>query len=417
LSRDRLWLLVTLAVSLVGVVPAILAVQDRRDLADNVASQAAVDQGVTVLLILLAGTALTLLLFALSRRVERREGRLTGRALEVSRSPMLLRGVALTAVVAAIGLAVIAGGNAWKQFSSPDLYFPSNPEQHFGQLSGAGRHDFWRVALDAFGEKPVLGHGAGAYEFSWEQHRSIDLAVHDAHSLYLEAFAELGAVGGVLVLALASILLWSGFSAWRFAAGPERERNAVLFAVILAFAVGAAFDWFWELAGLGAVFFLATGTLVGARCDQLGAGGQHTAGSPARRRYGLALAGLALAWIAAIALVGPLLVDREIKASQKAAAKDDIAGAISHADTARSIEPWAASPYVQLGLIAEYQGDYQGAVRRLTQAIHREDHNWQLYYLRSGMQEEAGDSAAAEADLERARELNPREPRLQASGE
>ena len=417
LSRDRLWLLVTLGAGLVGVVPAILAVQDRRDLADNLASQAAVDQGVTVLLILLAGTALTLLAFALSRRVERREGRMTGKALKVSRSPLVLRSVALVAVAAIVGLAIVAGGRAWKQFSSPDLYFPSNPERHFGQLSGAGRHDFWRVAVDAFAEKPALGNGAGVYEFSWEQHRSIDLAVHDAHSLYLEAFAELGIVGGLVILALTGTLLWSGFSAWRFASGSERERNAVLFAVILAFAVGAAFDWFWELAGLAAVFLLAAGVLVGARCKQLAAGEHSAARSPETRRYGLALAGLALAWIVAIALVGPLLVDREIKASQRAAADDNIPSAVSHADTARSIEPWAASPYVQLGLIAEYQGDYPEAVRRLTQAIDREDHNWQLYYLRSGMREEAGDAAGAEADLERARELNPREPRLQVSAE
>ena len=45
-----------------------------------------------------------------------------------------------------------------------------------------------------------LGHGAGTYEFSWDQLRSIDLTVIDAHSLYLEAFAELGLLGGLLVL-------------------------------------------------------------------------------------------------------------------------------------------------------------------------------------------------------------------------
>ncbi|HEU4944814.1 MAG TPA: hypothetical protein VFT10_06590, partial [Solirubrobacterales bacterium] len=74
LSRDRLWLLGTLVAAAAGVVPAILFVQDRRDLADNIASQAAVDQGVTVLLVLLAGTALTLLAFWALQRVERREG-------------------------------------------------------------------------------------------------------------------------------------------------------------------------------------------------------------------------------------------------------------------------------------------------------------------------------------------------------
>ena len=70
------------------------------------------------------------------------------------------------------------------------------------------------AVLEAFGEKPALGHGAGTYQFSWEQLRSIELPVHDAHSLYLEAFAELGAVGGVLVLALVGPLLWCAFAAW-----------------------------------------------------------------------------------------------------------------------------------------------------------------------------------------------------------
>ena len=64
LSRDRLWLLATLAIGRLGALPAVLAVQARRALADNLDSQATVDQGVTVLPILLAGIALALLLFA-----------------------------------------------------------------------------------------------------------------------------------------------------------------------------------------------------------------------------------------------------------------------------------------------------------------------------------------------------------------
>jgi O-antigen ligase len=417
LSRDRLWLLGTLAAAAAGVVPAILAVQDRRDLADNIASQAAVDQGVTVLLILLAGTVLTLIGFWLVRQVERREGQLAGRALAASRSPALLGGIALTLALAGVVIAIAAGGRAWDQFSSPDVYFPSSdPEQHFGDLSGAGRHDFWRVAIDAFGEDPVKGQGAGVYQFSWEQDRSIEMAIHDAHSLYLEAFAELGLVGGLLVLGMVGGALWWGFSAWRAAAGPERERSAALLAVLLALAIGAGFDWFWELAAMGAIFFLFAGVLVGERCAQLAPRTRRAAmKSSEGRRYGLALAGLGMAWIAALALVGPLLVEREIKASQRAAADGNIASAISHADTARSIEPWAASPYVQLGLIAEFQGEYPLAISRLTQAIDREERNWQLYYLRSGMRANAGDAAGAEEDLERARELNPLEPRVQAS--
>src|SRR4029077_19280704 len=208
--RARLGMLATRAIGAIGVLPAVLAVQARRSLADSIANQAAVDQGVTVLLILLGGIALALLLFAALRWAERRGGQLTGRAVEMSRNPALLRGIAAAAAVVAIGVAIAIGGRAWDQFSSSDLQFPNNPEQHFSQLSGAGRHDFFRVAIAASDEKPVLGSGAGTYQFAWEQHRSIPQPVHDAHSLYLEAFAELGAVGGLLVLALVAARLWTG---------------------------------------------------------------------------------------------------------------------------------------------------------------------------------------------------------------
>lgn len=420
LSPDRLWLLGTLAIGALGALPAVLAVQARDSLANNLASQASVDQGVTVLLILLAGIALALALFAGLRRLEREGGRLTGHAVRLSRHPTVLRGVAAAGAVLAIGATVAVGGRAWSQFSTGDVQlFPSQPQQHFSEFSGAGRHDFWRVAIDAFEEKPVLGTGAGTYQFSWNEHRSIAMPLHNAHSLYLEAFAELGVVGGLLVLALVGTLLWQGLSAWRAASGiAQRERYAALFAAMLAFAVGAGLDWFWEIAAMGAIFFLAAGVLVAARCAQLvdvpeldGRGGREG------RRFGLAIGGLAAAWIAAIALIGPLLVDREIDASQAAAADGDIATAVSRADTARSIEPWAASPYVQLGLVAEAQGDYATAGQRFGQAISREDRNWQLYFLRSRVETEAGETAAAAADLEQARRLNPLAPELQGAPE
>lgn len=407
LSRDRLWLLATLAIGALGALPAVLAVQARRSLADNLASQATVE-GATVLAILLGGVALALLLFAALRRVEERGGSRTGRAVELSRSPVLLSRVALGVAIVAIGAAIAVGGRAWDRFSDSDIQFPQRPEQHFSDLSSAGRSDFWRVSIDALGEKPVLGHGAGTYEFSWEEHRSIDQPVHDAHSLYFESFAELGLVGGLLVLALVGTLLWTGFAAWRAAPYPQREGYAALLAAMLALAIGAGLDWFWEIAGLGAVFFLAAGVLVSVRCSQLELDPRRETATADGRRYGLAVAGLAVGWIAAIALVGPLLVDREIHASQSAAAEGEIATAVDHASRARTIEPWAASPYVQLGLLAELQGDYPTAIDHFTHAIDREDHNWQWYYLRSRVEHEAGDEAAARADLERARELNPR---------
>lgn len=410
LSHDRLWLLCTLGIGALGAVPAVLAVQARNAIAQNANWIGVVDQGVAVLLYLAGGMLLALALFWGLRKMENRGGVLTGRALALSRDRRVLRGVALAAAIVAIVGAAAVGERAWDQFTTSDIDFPQNPSSHFSSFSGAGRSEFFRVAADAFDEKPLLGHGAGTYQFSWYLLRDIDMPVHDAHSLYLEAFAELGLVGGIIVLGLVLSLLWIGFSAWRAADGPQRELYAALLAACLAFAVGAAIDWLWEIAALGFVFFLASGALVAARCRQLTR--QRSAGNGRARpprRYGLTVAGLAIAWLTALALVGPLLVDRELDASRSQAAAGQLASAVDHADTARSIEPWAATPYIQLGLLAQAQGDYGTAVERLSQAIDREDQNWVLYYLRSKAEHEGGDIAAAKADLEKAQQLNPLE--------
>lgn len=415
LSHDRLLMLGTLAIGAIGALPAVLEVQASRSLADNHADPTAIDQGVTVLAILVGGVVLSLVLFALLRRLERRGGALTGRALELSRDRRILRGIGLAAALLAIGAAIAVGGRAWDQFSSPDQQFPANPAQHFSQFSGANRHEYWRVAIDSWEEAPLIGHGAGTYRFAWDKLRHITLPVLNAHSLYLQAFQELGVIGGLLVLAMVGVLLWTGFAAWRAASGSRRELHAVLFAACLAFAVGAAIDWFWEIAGIGAIFFLAAGALVAARCVQLArARAQSNGGGKAeRRRFGLTVAGMATAWIVALALIGPLLVDREIDSSNAAAAQGEIAAAVDHADTARSIEPWAATPYEQLGLLAEGQGEYDLAAERMGQAIDREEGNWLLYYLRARIEYQGGDEAAARADLEEAKRLNPEEKCLE----
>jgi O-antigen ligase len=409
LSRDRFWLLATLALGALGALPAVLAVQSRHSLADHLHDQAAIDQGVAVLLFLLAGIALSLSLFAALRWEERREGAMSGRAVELSRDPRILKGVALAIAIAALGAAVAVGGRAWSQFSSSDIQFPSNPQEHFADLSPAGRRDFWRVAIDSFEERPLVGHGAGTYQFSWNELRSIDLPVHDAHSLYLEAFADLGLLGGLLVLAVVGTLLWIAFATWRAAVGTQRDRYAAMLAAMLAFAVGAAFDWFWEIAALGAFFFLAAGVVGAARCAQIAADPrrEQPESRAENRRFGLTVTAVVLAWVSAIALIGPLLVEHEIDASRAAVNREDFGAAVDHAENARSIEPWAASPYVQLGLLAESQGDYASATEHFEHAIEREDRNWQWYYLLSRVKHEAGEEEAARSELERARELNP----------
>jgi O-antigen ligase len=414
LSHDRLWLLGTTAIGLLAALPAVIEIQANSAIANNAAFPGVIGQGARVGLLVLAGIVLALVLFAGLRALERRGGALTGRALTLSRDRRVLRGVTIAAALIAIGAAIAVGGRAWNQFSTSELKV-ANPSERLSDFTGAGRHEFYRVAIDAWEEAPIFGHGAGTYRFSWQELRHQRIQNQLAHSLYLQAFAELGLVGGILVLAIVLLVLWQGLRAWRAASGRQQELFAVFFAVALAFAVGAAIDWLWEISALTNVFFLVGGALVAGRCAQLvgaraGANGRGELES--RRRFGLVIVGVVLAWVTALALVGPLLADRELDSSDAAVSAGNLAQAADHADTARSIEPWAASPYLQLGVIAEAEENYPAAIERLTQAIEREDHDWVLYFVRGRIHHEAGETAAAAADLRRAKQLNPLEPCL-----
>ncbi len=415
LSRDRLWYLATLLIAAVLTMPAVWASHHFQNLANNWNFPGIVGEGLKAGLILLAGIAVTLGAYWVLRRAERRRSPGVERALAVSRDRRVLNGIALVGLVLLIVAGILYGGTAWQKFTSSDLGTPSG----LAEASSRGRIQFWDVALEGFSEKPITGHGAGTYGFAWDQLRTLDMTNTQAHSLYLQALDELGIVGGLLALGLVLFLLWTGFTAWRAAGGRERELYAVLLGVSLAFAVGVAYDWFWQLAVIGSVFFMATGIMVAARCGQLW---RARAASRARegaaveadgesRRFGLTIAGLAVAWLTMLALTGPLLVDHEIHASTAATQEEpaDFESAVNHAETARSIEPWAATPYLQLGLLAQAQGDYPTAIDRFGQAIDRENHNWTLYYLRAKAEHLAGQNEAAQNDLNEAKRLNPLE--------
>jgi O-antigen ligase len=413
LSRDRLWYLATLLIGAALTLPAVFLTHSYSELSNNYDFPPLVGQGLKVGAVLLAGTAVMVLAYWGLRRLERRDSPAVARALEISRDRRVLGGLAIAGLLALVIAGAIYGGTAWHKFTSADLGTPTG----LSEASSHGRSQFWNAAIEAFEEKPILGHGAGTYQFSWEQLRTIHMANTQAHSFYLQALAELGIVGALLALAMVLAMLWIGFEAWRHASGRERELYAVLLGVSVAFAVGIAYDWFWQLAMVGAVFFMATGTLVAARCGQIWRAraianareGRDAEEGQAKRRFGLAIAGIAIAWLSMLALTGPLLVDHEIHQSTAAAEAGELESAVNHADTARSIEPWAATPYLQLGLLAELNGELPQAISRFEQAIDRENHNWTLYYLRAKALHENGQNEAAQADLEEAKRLNPLE--------
>jgi len=67
--------------------------------------------------------------------------------------------------------------------------------------SSQGRVEAWKVGLDMFLEKPILGVGPGVFPAAYWNRRGVWL---QSHSLYIQVMAETGAVG---ILAFATLLI------------------------------------------------------------------------------------------------------------------------------------------------------------------------------------------------------------------
>jgi Tfp pilus assembly protein PilF len=110
----------------------------------------------------------------------------------------------------------------------------------------------------------------------------------------------------------------------------------------------------------------------------------------------------------------PLLAQSDIERSQARAARYDFPAAFSSARDAERIQPWAASPRLQLALLHEATGDFGAAQHEIRAAIVRDDSDWRLWLIAARIQQEQGHRAAAAANLRRATSLNPRSPLLAA---
>ena len=69
------------------------------------------------------------------------------------------------------------------------------PRASFGD-----RPSYWHVAVADASDHALLGSGVGSFDDIWLERRPSPAFVRDAHSLYLETAAELGAVGLALLL-------------------------------------------------------------------------------------------------------------------------------------------------------------------------------------------------------------------------
>ena len=370
-------------------------------------------------LILLAGIALSTALFAGLRRLERREGALTGRALALSRHPTVLKAVALAGGVLAIGVAIAVGGRAWDQFNSSDVQFPEQPAVPFLQPQRlrprrllAGRDRRLRRRADYRDRRRHLrvrlGRGTA---------RSTCRSTTPTPSTWRPSPSS-ASIGGL------------------HRPGPGR-RHPLVGLLRLARrpprATGAPRDRLCGPARLGgrARRRLVLGdrsasapsssdsppVALAGRCAQLDADRQPGRRSEEGRRCGTdcrrsssSPGSRRLPWS------GRCWSNTKSRPARTRRRRKTCRARSTTPSAPRSIEPFAASPYVQLGLLAAAAG----RIRRRDRPLHQRDRprGAKLAVVLPALQGRArsGRQGAAAADLEKARELNPLEPCLKTGG-
>ena len=325
--------------------------------------------------------------------------RLVARRVDVSRRTARAADVALACIaVGAVVAALVAVGGPAKGFSEVKSRFSAESGEgtqlndRLFSISGNGRAPQFRVAWHAARAHPLVGNGAGTFEYLWYRNRSDLLVVRDAHSLYLEALAELGAVGLALLVAALVVLLGGGARARRvrFAAAGT--------AALTAWAVAAAVDWHWEMVGVTLTALLAgAGALVASerqRARPLGG----------RARGPLVVLGIGLSLAATISLVG----NQALFAARSDVASKDWAAARRDGRRAHELLPWSAEPDLVLGDAAAGAGGRTGAVGAYRDAIARDPESW-VAWLRLAQVARGAERIHAYA---RVHQLDPRDKEL-----
>lgn len=261
-------------------------------------------------------------------------------------------------------------------------------------LSSNGRWQFWGQALDAFQADPIAGVGAGGFEDWWGRHASVALFVRNPHSLPLQQAAELGVLG---------IALFFGFLVALAVAARERLRTRprgdanVLVAVVAAGAIGALFDWTWEIpAVFGPAVVCSALILASARSRPL-----------ARNGYWLGIGTVSAAWVAMVAAGLVVLTNLELDQSRNAAEANRIGEGIDRARAAKTVQPWSSEPYTRLAVLEYQAGNAARAMSYLQQAKERDSDDWRLWLIEASLLQRSGDGAGSRAAYARAQSLSP----------
>jgi O-Antigen ligase len=403
LAPERPLKLATLAIAAGGSAVLIASAAHRPALEHGLANAAARHEGATLLVPMIfacLGVALAQVAIGLVAR----HGT-TPRWVTPSprRAGVILIAGVLSLVLAAMAIGVPGHiSHAWTEFKHPRASaLGEYSVSRFGTISGNGRYDLWKVAVQTSQAHLLAGSGPGTFQLLWLPRAPYFQYVQNAHSLYLETLAELGIVGLALLMGFFALVLGTAIRLVMHSKYEQRTRAAAAAATLSAFMVACVFDWHWQVPVLPVTFLLiAAAILAPSRQD-----GKSMPILPRRVLRGVFVL-IALACLAAVAV--PLATTNALRASQTAAFQGRESIALRDAQQAARIEPGAASPQIQIALLQELRADVPAAIAAAEKAASAEPLNWTTWLILSRLEAEANHPQASLADFERARSLNPR---------
>ena len=312
---------------------------------------------------------------------------------------------AVVMLVAGLTVAREPIADAWGQFTNqPVAARTADPAARLTNFGGT-RYANWQSARAAFDAHPIVGTGAGTFEFWWNRHGGEDFVL-DAHSLYVEQAAELGVPGFILTVAFLVGLLGLATRArleLRPAAGAGAAGAGM--AAFLVFLLHAGVDWMWEMTAVTALALV---------CVALA--GTAKGGRRIRPNWRLRAGLTAVAATCAIVQVPGLLSTSRVRESQRAVRAGEGAVAFHKARGATSAAPWSASARVQRGLVLMRAGELAAAERDLRRAAELEPTNWRHFLLLARLEARRGNAQRALAYYRDARKLRPRSRFVRQAG-